>query len=122
MSKDIKAFIFNRGENAALDKEFENAASFDHVKLGDNHIFWRKGFRWYVIAIEQVTRAYRRVEEVKTKVCCGPANFDIQKLMLVLKDGETQEIRIGDGTKREAEGLYSALRNSHPQLQYGKAQ
>ena len=120
MSQNIKNFIYNRGKDAELDGEFEQAASFEHVKLGDHSIFWRKGFCWYVVAIECVARAFRRIEEIKTKVCCGPANFDIEKLMLVLKDGEVLEIRIGDGAKREAEELFKKLRTLHPELQYSK--
>lgn len=120
MKKDIKKFYYNRGVNDKLDREFEQAISIECVKLGVHHIFWKKNFHWYVVAVESIERAYRRVEEVKSKVCCGPANFDIEKLMLVLKDGELMEIRIGDGVKQAAELLYSELRRQHPQLQYGK--
>ena len=112
--------VYKNGVNEAVDRDFREAVSYVRVKLGENHIFWKKGLKWSVIDIACVDRVFRRVEEVKTKVCCGPANFDIQKLVLVLKDGENVEIRIGDGTKREAEELFAKLQQIHPELKYGK--
>ena len=90
------------------------------VRLGENTIFWKKGLRWHVIKIEQVQRIYRRVEEVKSKLCCGSANFDIQKLMLQLKDGGELALLISEGDVKVAESLYKLLQERHPQLKYGK--
>lgn len=113
-------YLYKSGLKEAVDCDFKEAVAYVRVKLGGKHIFWKKGLKWNVISIDEVERAYRRVEEVKTKVCCGPANFDIQKLILVLKNGENIEIRIGDGTKREAEELFAKMQQLHPELKYGK--
>ena len=79
---ELKNYLYTRGVNEVLDQEFEQGIAKGKVKLGENTIFWKKGLRWYGVKIEQVERIYRRVEEVKSKLCCGSANFDIQKLML----------------------------------------
>jgi len=120
MSTYNKEFIYKRGSLTEVDLDFDGAKAYMRVKLGQSYIFWKKGLKWNAIAIKDVERAFRRVEEVKTKVCCGPANFDIERLILVLKNQETLDIRIGDGTKREAEELYANLKEQHPELQYGK--
>lgn len=70
-------------------------------------------------------RAYRRVEIVNGRLCCGGASFDIQSLVLVLDDGSSREIvigdnEIGDSLKRKAERLLRDMQEAHPELQYGK--
>lgn len=67
-----------------------------------------------------IRRAYRRVEEVNSKMCCGNVNFDIQKLVLVLEEEVCVEVLIGDGIPKEAEALYKKLKDENPQIQYGK--
>lgn len=120
MGAEKETYIYHRGENPETDQEYEQAPFYGKVKLGKQHIFWKKGFRKYAVDLEKVQRAYRRVEAVDTKMCCGNVNFDIQKLVLLLKDGTQLELLIGEGTLKEAEGLYQALQDQNPQLQYGK--
>ncbi|MDO5344562.1 MAG: hypothetical protein Q4E91_02325 [Lachnospiraceae bacterium] len=114
--------VFRRGQNAGMDQEFGQGAPYGKVKIGQEHIFWKKGLRWYQVEVSRIRRAYRRVEAVDTKMCCGNANFDIQKLILVLDDDTRLELLIGDGMPREGEALYQEMKNRYPQLQYGKPQ
>lgn len=122
MAANEKKFIYNRGFDTTTDQDFTQGAAYGKVKLGRDHIFWKRGFRWYTAGIARVKRAYRRVEAVDTKMCCGNVNFDIQKLVLQLDDGEALELLIGEGTLREAESLYRDLQAAHPKIQYGKPQ
>lgn len=117
---ELKNYLYTRGVDEVLDREFEQGVAKGKVKLGENTIFWKKGLRWYGVKIEQVERIYRRVEEVKSKLCCGSANFDIQKLMLQLKGGGELAVLISEGDVKAAESLYKLLQEKHPQLQYGK--
>ena len=120
MSTDLKGYLYVSGQNLEADTEFKNAERFGNVKLSAERIYWRRGFRWYMADFNQVDRVYRRVEEAKAKICCGNANFDVEKLMLVLKSGEILEARIGDGTRKEAEALFAAVKTVHPELKFGK--
>lgn len=122
MATKEKTYSYSRGLDAAADQDFMQGAAYGRVKLGRKYIFWKKGFRWYTVEITHVQRAYRRVEAVDTKMCCGNVNFDIQKLMLCLDDGAVLELLIGEGTLREAEGLYRDLQAAHPEIEYGKPQ
>lgn len=96
---DLKKYIYTHGNNAAADQDFEQGVLRGKVKLGNRYIFWRKAFRWYVVDTDLVVHAYRRVEEVNSGMCCARANFDIQKLVLVLKDGSSLSILIAEGWK-----------------------
>ena len=103
-----------------LDQEFLKARCFGKVKLGTNHIFWKKMVAWSYAAFADVCRVYRRVEAVDTKMCCGSVNFDIQKLVLAFADGTETELVVGEGTPKEAEQLFAAIQELHPELSFGK--
>lgn len=126
MEINLKDLIYKPGADAALDAQFAAAKTYHNVRLGETSIFWKRTFHWYSLPLSRVQRVYRRVEEVRGRLCCGGANFDIQRLMLCLTDGSSLEITIGDSLlvsvamQRLAEDLYSTLKEAHPELQYGK--
>lgn len=116
----MKEQIYKKNEVPGLDTEFAAASAFGKVRMGTDYIFWKKGFRWYFLDLKNVQRAFRRVEAVDAKMCCGNVNFDIQKLVFILKDGTELELMIGDAMPREAEKLYQTLQKQKPGLLYGK--
>ena len=124
--KNPKELTYTRGKNAALDTQFENAVPYGKVKLAPDHIFWKSGLRWYAVPLSRVCRAYRQVEYVIGRLCCGGSNFDIQRLVLVLDDETSLELvigdnQIGDHMKRQSEALFQALQNAHPHIRYENA-
>lgn len=120
MAVNVKAYQFPKGQNPALDAEFSGAALYSKVKPGTQHLFWKSGLRWYVIPYTQVQRIFRRVEPVYGKLCCGGRSFLIEWLVLVLHSGEELVIHIGDDVQRQAEQLLQHLKDTLPQLQFGK--
>lgn len=120
MEINLKSYTYHHGKDAALDTEFADAAPYGKVKLGKTVIFWKVTLRWFYLPLNLVQRAYRRVEEVNAKMCCGRANFDIQKLMLVLDEETTLELLISEGQAEPAVKLYKVLQETHPELKYGK--
>lgn len=126
MKSGLNEFIYTRGKDEALDEAFQWGTPYGKVKLGENELFWKAGLRWYVVPMNRVRRAYRRVEFVQGKLCCGRASYDIQSLVLELDDGTSREIligdnEIGDAMKHKAEALLASLQAAHPNVQYGKA-
>ena len=119
MAEKQNAYIYTKGNDAALDQEFAGAAAYSKVKLGQNVLFWRSGLRWYRMPLDQVQRIFRRVEQVVGRLCCGGQNFVIERLVLILKDGSEVVIHIGDDVQTSAEALLQALKDAHPELQYG---
>lgn len=120
MGVNRKEYIYARGSNPAADQSYDEANTYGKVKLGGDWIFWKEGLRQCALQLTGVQRAYRRVEEVPAKLCCGRTNFDVQSLVLVLSDGNELSLKIGEGTQREAEALFAALKQAHPELEYGK--
>jgi len=120
MAVDLKSYRYIAKEDAALDAEFATAAHYENVKLGTGHLFWKPMFRWHVIPISQSTRIFRRVQDVHGRLCCGGRSFRMEKLVLILKNGEELEIHIGDDVGKKAKALLEALQTGHPQIAYGK--
>ncbi len=123
--KNPKELTYTRGKNPQLDTEFEVAVPYGKVKLTPDRIFWKAGLRWFAVPLSRVRQAYRQVEYVYGKLCCGGSNFDIQRLVLVLDDETSLELiigdnQIGDHIKHQAEALFLALQDAHPELKYGK--
>ena len=56
------------------------------VRLLDNYIEYKKGFKWHTLPYESVKQAYLRVEEVNGRLCCGVASFDMFFLMIKTAD------------------------------------
>lgn len=118
--RKLKEFQYRKKEDVSVDEIFVSADSYGKVKLAEQRIFWKRGLSWYQTEFRDISRVYRRVEAVDTKMCCGNVNFDIQKLVMVLKDGTELEALIGEGTVREAELLYEKLKELAPELRFGK--
>lgn len=112
--------VYQKNKDPEITKDFEQADLYGKVKLGWNHIFWKKRLSWQYVSLNEIYRIYRRVEAVDSKMCCGNVNFDIQKLVIELKDGTSCELIVSEGVPREAEVLYHALQNQRPEILYGK--
>ena len=121
MANNLKAYVYSKGTDAALDEEFASAPAYCKVKVGQNTLFWKAGLRWYRMPLANVQRIFRRVETVDTKMCCGSASFNIERLVLILTDGAEVEIYLGDDVEAKAKALLQALQETHPELQYGVA-
>lgn len=117
---NMSTTVYHRKDDPEIDQEFREAPFYGKVKIGSRHIFWKKGLRWMMVEAAKIQRAYRRIEAVDSKMCCGNVNFDIQKLVLILNDDTSLAIFIGEGMPKEAEALYEKLKNAYPQIQYGK--
>lgn len=121
MAVNLKQYAYSKGADAALDAQFESAVRYARIRLGQTHIFWKAGLRWYCIPIAAAQRIFRRQMPVRTKLCCGGANFTVEWLVLLLSDGSELEMYMGDDVQTKAEALLNSMKAAYPQLKYGKA-
>lgn len=102
---------YSKGKNAAMDAAFGDARKFGKLRLGGEHLFFRKGLFWQSLPCAEIVRAYRRVEQVKSSTSCCENDFDIHRLILEMQDGTSHTLLIGDGLFRhEPEQLMDALK------------
>ena len=120
MAIDVKQYLYTKGVDAVLDADFDMAQEFSKVRVGQQAIFWKNGLRRYAISVEEVQRVYRQLEPVIRRMCCGGKSYYIERLVMILKNGDELVIHIGDDVPKDAEALYAAMKQLHPDLQYGK--
>ena len=120
MATDVKQYLYTKGMDPILDADFDMAKAYGKVRPGRLAIFWKHGLRWYTLPVAEVNRIYRQLGPVIRRMCCGGKSFYIERLVLKLKSGEDLAIHIGDDIPKDAEALFAALQERHPQIQYGK--
>lgn len=103
----------------AIDSKPAAGTSYGRVKLDETRLYWKSGLRWYAVELSKIRRAYRQEENVYGKLCCGGKSYVIHRLVLVLEDGATLTIHIGDDEKQAAQSLIAALKEQ-PHIAIGK--
>lgn len=120
MAVNLKPYVYKKRTNPALDGEFASGKDYGWVRPGQTAVFWRAGLHWHVVALSEVQRIFRRVEPVYGKLCCGGNSFIMEKLVLILKDGTELELYIGDDIEKKAAALLDFLKDTHPEILFGK--
>lgn len=111
-----------KGSDSQLDKEYKSSALHGmKVKLSENTLFYKKFFHWEYVKREEIERIYRKVEEVISHTSCCAENVDIERLIVMKKDGEIINIHVCDGERKTAERLYSDLQK-WSEIKFGKAE
>ena len=120
MAVNLKQYVYKKKETPALDAEFAAGQDYGWVRPGQPAVFWRSGLHWNVVSLTEVQRIFRRVEPVYGKLCCGGNSFIMEKLVLILKDGTELELYIGDDIEKKAAALLDFLKDTHPEILFGK--
>ena len=116
----VKQYAYSKGTDEMLDADFAAAEAFGKVRIGQKAIFWRSGLRWGAVPAAYIQRVFRRREAVIRKGCCGGKSFFIERLVMILLNGEELEVHIGDDIPKDAEALLAQLQRRHPGFQFGK--
>ena len=101
-------------------QEFDTAARFGNLRLGEKRLFWKSGLRRYAVALDTVRRVWRQEENVYGRLCCGGRSYVIHRLVLKLDDGKELPLHIGDDAKAAAEALLQAIAERFPHIAIGK--
>lgn len=116
----LKDYLYTKGVNTDLDAQFADAQKIGKVRLGTTVLFWRAAFKQYVISLDRVQRIHRRINPHVGRLCAGGKNYDIEYLVLILEDGSELVVHIADNNKKLALDLMEALKQTHPEIPYGK--
>ena len=101
-------------------QEFDSAAQFANIRLGEKRLFWKSGLRRYAVELSAVCRVWRQEENVYGKLCCGGRSYVIHRLVLRLEDGKELTLHIGDDEKAAAEALLQLIAERFPHIAIGK--
>ena len=110
------------GDAAALEQEYASAEDYTPAKLGPAHLFFKSGRKVYYIPYDAVTRCFRRVELVNTRVGCCSQGIPMESVV-ICGQGEQELAQIRVATERLSKALLEALgaRCENAQIGYVRA-
>lgn len=96
--RNIKLLDINNSsiDSAELSADFRSAEKIGKLRLGGSGVYFRAGVRHRYLPYDGFDRAFRRIEPVSAKLCCGRASFDIHRLVLVNGNNELADIVFND--------------------------
>lgn len=87
------------------------------IKLQEQALEYKRGFKWHVLPYSEITHAYLRIEEVRGRLCCGVANFDMHFLVVKTKEGEM--IKIEASSQEAVKRMLKELEGRNPKIEIG---
>ena len=70
-------------ESAELSADFDSAAVFEKLRVGEKGVYFRDGLRTRYIPYDYIDRAFIRIQETRSRMCCGQANFNYFRIVFV---------------------------------------
>ncbi|MCI8549852.1 MAG: hypothetical protein HFI68_04535 [Lachnospiraceae bacterium] len=107
------------GEEQEIDKltaDYKSAKEIGVVRLGAEHLYFRKSRKIYYAAYSDIRRAFRRVLLVPAKLCCGKGDLHVESLVICSDTEELAQIQL-PGT-RAAKGLIEELKKRLPEAEF----
>lgn len=84
--------------------DYEQAQVFDKLRVGNEGVYFKDGFRTRFIPYGDMDRAFIRVHEVNGRMCCGNAVFHYFR-MVFIQDGK----EFGDTVSEKENAFDQAL-------------
>ena len=107
------------GENTPLDGEYRDAREIGKIRMGELHLFFKKGIKTYFIAYRDIHRLFRRIMAVPAKMCCGKGTFEIENLV-ICGEGDRELAQIQLPGKKAAQILMQELTERVPEALIGR--
>ena len=103
---------------AALKTEYDAGRAIGNVRLGTDTLFFKEKRKTYYVAYGEITRCFRRVLLVQTKMCCGKGNLEVENLVICGENGELAQIQLPG--ERAGKILLEELSRLAPHVQIGR--
>ena len=69
--------------DGSLDADFDNAAVFEKLRIGNLGVYYRDGLKTRFIPYDYMDRAFIRVQETRSRMCCGQTNWNYFRVVFV---------------------------------------
>ena len=66
-----------------VNADYETAKAFEKLRVGELGVFFRDGLKIRYIPYDYIDRAFIRVQETRSRMCCGQANFNYFRVVFV---------------------------------------
>ena len=104
---------------AALQAEYASGRVIGNVHLGAEFLFFKEKRKVYYIPYADMTRCFRRVLLVQTKMCSGKGNLEVENLVVCSEKGEVAQIQLPG--ERAGKILLEEIVKMAPHVQIGRA-
>lgn len=105
-------------DDSALAAEYRSGKKLDVLRLGENHLFFRKKLSVYYLAYEELDRFFRRVLMVPMRVSCCKSEMPVEHIVLCADGKELAVLLLAD--PRMAPPVIEALKERAPNAKCGK--
>jgi len=103
---------------AALQAEYNAGRTIGNVRLGAEYLFFKEKRKVYYIPYAAITRCFRRVLLVQTKMCCGKGNLEVENLVICGESGELAQIQMPG--ERAGKIMLEEIARLAPHVQIGR--
>ena len=104
--------------DAALKSDFDAGRAIGNVQLGNTYLFFKEKRKLYYIPYGDMTRVFRRVMLVQTKMCCGKGNLEVENLVICGEEKELAQVQLPGS--RAGVILLEEIAKRAPHVQIGK--
>ena len=110
--------VTTAAEDAALNSDRAASRAIGNVQLGSEYLFFKEKRKTYYIPYADVTRVFRRVMMVQTKMCCGKGNLEVENIVICGESGELAQVQLPGA--RAGKILLEEISDRAPHVQIGK--
>ena len=105
--------------DAALNAEYNAGRAIGNVQLGAQYLFFKVKRKVSYVPYADITRAFRRVQLVGMKMCCGKGDLEVENLVICgAEDKELAMIQLPGA--RAGVIMLEELEKRVPGIQIGK--
>ena len=105
-------------EKSVLENEYSAGREITPVRFGTQHFFFKIGRKVYYISYEKITRCFRRVEIMDTRMGCCMTALDMENIVLCgAEEKEIAQIRLSG--ERVGKVVLEALQEACPNAEIG---
>ena len=105
------------GDRTELEAEYRTGKSCGVIRLGEQHLFFKKLLSVYYIPYGDITRYFRRVEAVPAKIGCCSGEMQVENVVICGGDRELAQIQLPG--KKAALFLMEELARLAPEASVG---
>lgn len=83
-----------QNNESVLQAEYAAGRAIGNVRLGNETLYFKEKRKIYYIPYAEITRCFRRVLLVQTKMCCGKGNLEVENLVICGESGELAQVQL----------------------------
>lgn len=99
-----------------MKQEYKDARAIGVIRIGEEMLYFRVKTRVYYVPYADIKHAFRRVNLVAARMCCGKGDFRIENLVIGDAESELAVIQL-PGT-RAAQELMKVLKEKMPECDF----